>query len=321
MKKVLEKIRKYKLLVVGIIIGGILFGGGVYAAVIGAGDVSYSNATSGIAANNVQKAVDALYTKAKDAEAKCPDGNHCFFALPGDYVKMTPPANSYTIPTSMTGYSSTQTIIPNELSLWRVIALNSDGTIDMVSESLSSRAVYFNGKIGYINFISSLNKIAEQYKNSNYTVRTRYMGYNGQTEVIGSGLLYVTDKSRPPHDIYGNSEFMGLGDTGYETDYNLVKSVFGTLQAYMSGTSTTKIYWLASRKYTSSDQGSGTYSWSFAGRAIDSSGDVNSFDMSTCHNDICTDHYGLAWIRPIVTLKSGLSPSGSGTSSDPYVLA
>ena len=168
---------------------------------------------------------------------------------------------------------------------------------------------------------NAINKIAEQYKNSNYTVRTRYMGYNGQTEVIDSGPLYITNKSRPPHDIYGNSEFMGAGDTGYETDYNLVKSVFGTLQAYMSGTSTTKIYWLASRKYTSSYQGSGTFSWSFAGRAIDSSGDVSSFDMSSCKNDICTDHYGVAWIRPIVTLKSGLSPSGSGTSSDPYVLA
>lgn len=65
MKKVLEKIRKYKLLVVGIIIGGILFGGGVYAAVIGAENVSYSTASSGMYSNTVQGAIDELYKKSE----------------------------------------------------------------------------------------------------------------------------------------------------------------------------------------------------------------------------------------------------------------
>ena len=81
MKELLGRIKKYKLLVIGIIIGGVIFGGGVYASTIGATNVSYSNATSGIAANNVQKAVDTLYTKAKDAEAKCPDGYTCIKSL------------------------------------------------------------------------------------------------------------------------------------------------------------------------------------------------------------------------------------------------
>ena len=63
MKKVLKKIKEYRMLIVGIV-GGILFGGGVYAATIGATNVSYSNSSSGIYANNVQDAIDKLYEKA-----------------------------------------------------------------------------------------------------------------------------------------------------------------------------------------------------------------------------------------------------------------
>ena len=39
----------------------------------------------------------------------------------GDYVEMTPTSTSYTISSSMTGYSTNQTINPSELNLWRVI--------------------------------------------------------------------------------------------------------------------------------------------------------------------------------------------------------
>ena len=84
MKKVLKKIKEYRMLIVGIVGGVIIFGGGVYAATIGATNVSYSNASSGIYSNNVQDAIDKLYTKAKNAEAKCPTGYMC--NAPKSYV-------------------------------------------------------------------------------------------------------------------------------------------------------------------------------------------------------------------------------------------
>ena len=40
---------------------------------------------------------------------------------------MTPTKSSYTTDKSKTGYSSTQTINPQELNLWRVIKINNDG--------------------------------------------------------------------------------------------------------------------------------------------------------------------------------------------------
>lgn len=64
MKKVGKIIKKYKLLIIGIVLGGIIAGGGVYASTVGASSVSYSNASSGMSATNAQGAIDELYQEA-----------------------------------------------------------------------------------------------------------------------------------------------------------------------------------------------------------------------------------------------------------------
>ena len=52
---------------------------------------------------------------------------------PGDYVSYTPSSTSYTTDKSKTGYSSSQTINPSELNLWRVLNINDDNK-DLVKE-------------------------------------------------------------------------------------------------------------------------------------------------------------------------------------------
>ena len=82
MKRVIKYFRNNLKLLIGIIVGGIIFGSlGVYAAtVIAASSVGYSDNAS-LGATNVQDAIDKLNTKAttKIAEAKkeCPDGYVC----------------------------------------------------------------------------------------------------------------------------------------------------------------------------------------------------------------------------------------------------
>lgn len=63
-----------KALGTGIVLGGIITGGGVYASTVAASSVSYSNSNSGLSSTSVQGAIDALYTKVKNAEeqAKIP---------------------------------------------------------------------------------------------------------------------------------------------------------------------------------------------------------------------------------------------------------
>lgn len=55
--------KKLKSFTTGLAIGGILAGGGVYAATVSASNVSYNNSTTGINSSNVQGAIDSLKVK------------------------------------------------------------------------------------------------------------------------------------------------------------------------------------------------------------------------------------------------------------------
>ena len=314
--------------VLGFIAGAVIFGSlGVYAAsVISASNVGYSD-NNDLGAVNVQDAIDKLNTKATtkitEAEAKCPSGNVCTktWAKLGDYVKMTPTSKSYTVTTAMTGYDTVQTINPSELNLWRVININSDGTLDLVSEYASSTYVYFQGKTGYQNLVSSLNQIAAQYTNSKYTVASRHMGYNGQTSTITDtsklDLITAPWTSNTSSSISAADESKGGGDVGYVKDYNLVNNTIGTLVANNAGTTAEANYWLASRWYNYSSSSV----WFFDFRFINTSGSVGGNCLYVYNDGSFINYYKYKYaIRPIITIKSGLSPKGSGTSSSPYVL-
>lgn len=81
MGRIVKHLKNNYKIIIGIIIGAVISGGGVYAAtVIAASSVTYSDNTS-LGANNVQDAIDKLNTKATtkitEAEAKCPSGKIC----------------------------------------------------------------------------------------------------------------------------------------------------------------------------------------------------------------------------------------------------
>ena len=264
---------------------------------------SYDNSKTGLNCSDVQCAIDTL------AE------NVSGMISLGDYVSLTPTKSSYSTDTTMTGYTSSQTIYPKELNLWRVIKLNDDGTVEMISEHVSSVEVYFRGQTGYQNFVGYLNVLASQYENSTYTKGSRYFGYNGQTE-------YITDTSKftnpaPWTCSTGEScnptESQGGGDTLYTTDYDLVNTVLGTRIATKPGVNDASYYWVASRYYYYSS--STYYRWN--GRNASTSGSLSDnsqyyYSSSGFHTD--ADHSSL---RPIVVLKSGLKYSGIGTKESP----
>ena len=236
----------------------------------------------------------------------------------GDYVKMTPTKSSYTTDTSMTGYTETQTINPQELNLWRVINLNSDGTVDLISEHVSTNGVYFEGKIGYFNLIGYLNVLASQYENSTYTKGSRYFGYNGQTE-------YITDTSKftnpaPWTCSTGGScnpvESQGGGDTLYQKDYDLVNNAIGTLKATKVDGSLSN-YWVASRYYNYYD----VTDYGLEGRIISPWGELDYYHVYLYRSSSFSEDLNYNALRPIVTLKSGLKYSGVGTEEDPYTLS
>ena len=122
--------------------------------------------------------------------------------------------------------------------------------MDIVSHYASSKSVYFRGKEGYMNLVGGLNTIAAQYTDGKNVLRTRHIGYSNQTEVITdtSKLSQATvpwtrstsvDNKWTGCDassyLCGTDENLGAGDIGYETNYNLVKGVYGSMTANKVG--------------------------------------------------------------------------------------
>ena len=302
----------------GVLISSIVV---VYATTyVGAGtDVSYNNSSSGLSSTNVQDALDELYRK----RTRCPSGYSCLVKKPalavGDYISYTPTKTSYTTDKTKTGYTSTQTINPSELNLWRVLRINNDGTIDLISEYVSSTSVFFKSQTGYQNLVGYLNVLASQYENSTYTSGSRYFGYNGQTE-------YITDTSKftkPAPWTCGTGgscspapvESQGGGDTLYTTDYNLVNTALGTRVANKVGTTTATSYWMASRYYRYTP--SVSYAWQVRYVSeIGNLGSVGVYTYSYSSSSFVEVTGGFA-LRPIVTLKAGLTYSGVGTKEYP----
>ena len=213
----------------------------------------------------------------------------------GKYVSMTPTSTLYTISKELTGYTSDQTINPSELNLWRVIKVNSDGIVEMISDNVSSVKVYFAGQTGYLNFVGSLNTIAAQYSNDRYVQSTRHMGYNDQTESCSS--------------------ISSCGsDLGYQADANIVTSAIGSLVASKPGESSPIETWMASRNI-GSDWTNKTF---YAAFLVITSGGVESDWLY--RSDDANNNKGGA-IRPIVVLKStSIKLSGDGTENSPYQL-
>ena len=314
--------KSFKYILVTIITMIILTIVSVYASsTINGNQVTYDNTSSKLSSTNVQGAIDEIYTNI-NSKTTCPNGYYCKAKKSspevGDYVKMTPTLTSYTTDTSKTGYTSTQTINPSELNLWRVLKVNSDGTMEMISEYTSSTSVYFKGKVGYQNFVGYLNVIASKYENSKYTKGSRYVGYNGQTEYI-TNTSKIDSTTAPWTSSTGSSttESLGGGDTLYESDYNLIQTVLGTRKANKVRTATATYYWLASRNY---DYYSSTY-WDFSGRNISTSGNINGSSLYYYDSGSFNTRSRYYALRPIVILKSGITYTPAlGTSDDPFVL-
>lgn len=211
----------------------------------------------------------------------------------GDYIYMKPESTSYSITSDMTGCTSlrycgvTQTINPSELTVWRVIRKNADGTVDVVSDKVSSTIVYFYGKIGYTKLVSSLNTIAGQYINSNFVQSARYLNKTADT--------------------------------------SLVKAVYDNLIAYNPSGIATK-YWLADNTSERSSLTTG-YIRRYYGLYVNASGNIDKYELLYEHYyeaDDTSDYDNYSCgnsIRPILTLKSTVKiTGGSGTLGNEYRL-
>ena len=342
MRKIVKFIKKNVFIIIGLIIGLVItIASTFYAEILFASNnVTFDNTSTTLTSTNVQATIDELKVKYNNA-------NYNGLLL-GDYFTMVPDSSTFTITAGTTGYDTDQTITPNELTLWRVIDIHNDGSVDAVSEYVSSTSVYFQGLTGYANFVGALQTIAAQYAKAGYTIDTRMMGYGGQTATIQpksstctgtcqTTTTYAFDGSTnnapgtttTPGPYTGEGqEYNGgvLGDTLYLKDIQLVGDVYKTdtstygtygLEAYkVNATTTTGRYWLASRRFYYHR----SYDFDFNGRRV-SEGYLNSSFLRYVffsNEGDASDSYSL---RPIITLKSGIQTNGGGgTKTNPYTI-
>ena len=113
----------------------------------------------------------ALFLGAVDDQVKYMDDLQI-----GDYVAYSPgseTASSYPLSMAESGYTSDQTISRDSLN-WRVLSINDDGTVNLVSDTTTSQTIGFGNAVGYNNGVFLLNDIASSlYSNSSLGATAR----------------------------------------------------------------------------------------------------------------------------------------------------
>lgn len=120
----------------------------------------------------------------------------------GDYVEYTPDeAGNYEIESQYSGYTSNQTISQEEFK-WRIMSINSDGTVDLVADTPATQTFNLVGGLGYNNVVYFMNDICKQfYSNSSLGVEGRALNIddihnNMSEEGITARDGYVTNPSK-----------------------------------------------------------------------------------------------------------------------------
>ncbi len=204
------------------------------------------------------------------------------------------------------------------MDLWRVIKIYPAGSVELISEYVSSEEVYFNGKFGFRNFTKCLNELASQYETDGITSGSRSFGYNGQTE-------FIADTSKMTTYPWGCStneecenapvESLGGGDSLYLLDVDLVTNVLGTIDATQKGSSILRGYWNSSRAFYIDTYGSLEMGWSGSSTGENYGGNL----LYGYNEDWISKRSSGYHFRPIVTFNPNVEiTGGTGTQENPY---
>ena len=272
----------------------------------------------------------------------------------GDYVAYTPDTVS-----NYTGLGSSETEkagstsnpadgIPQDTSLtWRILSINDDGSVDLVSTKPARSGVYFKNSIGFNNGVYLLNDLcACLYSNTELGVTARSMNlmdiesklnatgiaardaYNNGNKTYGETQQYTGTNAKTP-DIYKHvgktlaeetkdyyTEATTLGHTEeatldvqqtYYYSENTSASYFDDATFHELVFGTRTYYWLASRYADCYASGA-----DFGLRLVDNAylgGDYLFYSNGTAID-------ASAFVRPVVSLGSDIQISRDGGTAD-----
>lgn len=157
----------------------------------------------------------------------------------GDYVNYTynTVSEGYSLTSAVSGYTKDQVIPQPATALkWRVLNINEDRSIDLISETPTDKIVYFNGALGYNNGVYALNDICEKlFSNISLGIKARSiniediekqetmdgkaarLAYNSGSAVYGKTKTYTGVNSYYPN-LYAYENGSGINTTVVKTN-------------------------------------------------------------------------------------------------------
>lgn len=266
----------------------------------------------------------------------------------GDYVTYNPTPQTYTTNSSLTGYSDGTTFSSSGINKWRVMGINSDGTVELISAYAlgssgatriyaSGARLHLSGRTGYNNYIKIMRDLSQIYGNSEYTISTRMIGDNSSATAVVSISSYTQCGTTSTSN--NNNESRACGDTYYLDDYNTLTKIdiagrtgngLTSNLGMFKGDNTESPFWIASRYYEYSNNVYLYKARIYNSRSSITSIDVFTYDPNLVYHGVevgCSGYTSCNWhsnynVRPIVMLKANLTISaGNGSESEPFVLS
>ena len=199
----------------------------------------------------------------------------------GDYVAYTPDTTqtSYSVSSTYSGYDSNQTINKENLS-WRVLSINDDGTVDLISSAQTRGAIGLEGALGYNNGVYLLNHIADElYSNDSLDVTARSLniedvekgmneaGLNYVHSYSSSGVAYGQTKTYTGSNAYYPNLYAQENKSGINTTTTKTDGIGQSDSYYISPTTET---------YSQADSNGLTVTLTYYERSMNSSYYKNS---------------------------------------------
>lgn len=148
----------------------------------------------------------------------------------GDYVNYTyDKAEEYVLKSETCGSSDNiPTGIPQTPGLqWRILSINDDKSLDLISDTPTNVSIYFNGALGYNNSVYLINDICEkQYSN-------KTLGVTARSIKIEDIEAQMNDTGITARDTYSNSD--SEIQYGKTKTYTGINSYYPNLYAQENG--------------------------------------------------------------------------------------
>ena len=205
---------------------------------------------------------------------------------------------------------------------WRIIRINEDGTVRLILNSRINRNTYtFSRYSGYTYMYYSNESNAKSIVDSWYKTNITNKGYDSY---VSPGVFCEQSKVKKDSrwtsgnatmDVYSSytPNFKCLTDANEKGKLDIKVGLITYDEVIHAG----GYYDVPNRNYYLYD---GFSLWTMSPAGVGSSWTSNWVVNSYGELKDCSIDYGYAYFRPVINLNANVSATGTGTSSDPYVI-